>query len=82
MNDGHIVKFVVDDPSPHYVNISGGPTPYQFRVTEILLHFGSIDSLGSEHTIDGESFPAEVRTGDWQLIEVMLETTANEVSLL
>ena len=60
MNTGHDVKLVLDEPSPHYINISGGPYVYQYRVSEILIHFGSIDSLGSEHTIDGMSFPAEV----------------------
>ena len=60
MNTGHDVKFVLDEPSPHYINISGGPYVYQYRVSEILIHFGSLDSLGSEHTIDGRSYPAEV----------------------
>ena len=60
MNTGHDVKLVLDDPSPHAINISGGPLSYKYRVAEITFHFGSIDSIGSEHTIDGQSFPAEV----------------------
>ncbi len=61
MNTGHDVKIVLEqDNSPHFINISGGPLTYQYRVCEITFHFGSIDSLGSEHTIDGQSFPAEV----------------------
>ncbi len=62
MNTGHDVKLVLDDPSPHAINISGGPLSYKYRVAEITFHFGSIDSIGSEHTIDGQSFPAEVRS--------------------
>ena len=60
MNTGHDVKIVLDDMSPHIINISGGPLSYKYRVTEINFHWGSIDTLGSEHTIDGQSFPAEV----------------------
>ena len=67
MNTGHDVKIVLDDPSPHIINITGGPLSYKYRVSEISFHWGSIDTLGSEHTIDGQSFPAEVcRT--WRVI--------------
>ncbi|KAI0227719.1 Carbonic anhydrase-related protein 10 [Lamellibrachia satsuma] len=59
-NTGHDVKFLLDDPLSRAVNISGGPLSYDFRVSEISLHFGRADSLGSEHTIDGQAFPAEV----------------------
>jgi len=61
MNTGHDVRIVLDDPSPHLINISGGPLVYQYRICEIMFHFGSKDSVGSEHTIDGESFPAEIQ---------------------
>ena len=68
MNTGHDVKIVLDDPSPHIINITGGPLSYKYRVTEISFHWGSIDTLGSEHTIDSQSFPAEVcRT--WRVIQ-------------
>ena len=60
-NTGHDVKFLLDDPLSRPINISGGPMSYEFRITEINLHFGSTDSVGSEHTIDGQAFPAEVR---------------------
>ena len=61
MNTGRDLRVILDEPSlSHGVNITGGPLSYQYRITEILLHFGSISSLGSEHTIAGVSFPAEV----------------------
>jgi len=61
VNTGRDLRVILDEPSPsHGVNITGGPLSYQYRITEILLHFGSISSLGSEHTIAGLSFPAEV----------------------
>jgi len=61
LNTGRDLRVILDEPSlGHSVNITGGPLSYQYRITEILLHFGSISSLGSEHTIAGVSFPAEV----------------------
>lgn len=61
LNTGRDLRVILDEPSlGHSVNITGGPLSYQYRITEIILHFGSISSLGSEHTIAGVSFPAEV----------------------
>jgi len=60
INTGHDVRLIVDDPSLHYVNVSAGPLSYQYRVSELIVHFGVTDSTGSEHTINGMSFPAEV----------------------
>jgi len=61
LNTGRDLRVILDEPSlGHSVNITGGPLSYQYRITEILLHFGSISSMGSEHTIAGVSFPAEV----------------------
>ncbi|XP_031690075.1 carbonic anhydrase-related protein 10 isoform X2 [Oncorhynchus kisutch] len=44
----------------HLVNISGGPLGYSHRLEEIRLHFGSEDGQGSEHLLNGQSFPAEI----------------------
>lgn len=43
-----------------YVNISGGPLSYSYTFDSIHIHFGRDDKQGSEHFIDGVSFPAEV----------------------
>uniref|UniRef100_A0AAY4DSH6 Alpha-carbonic anhydrase domain-containing protein n=1 Tax=Denticeps clupeoides TaxID=299321 RepID=A0AAY4DSH6_9TELE len=45
----------------HLVNISGGPLSYSYRLEEIRLHFGSDDSQGSEHLLNGQPFPGEVQ---------------------
>lgn len=42
------------------VNITGGPLSYRYQFHEIHIHYGMRDDIGSEHTIDGYSFPAEV----------------------
>ncbi|XP_063327211.1 carbonic anhydrase-related protein 10-like isoform X2 [Pelmatolapia mariae] len=45
----------------HLVNISGGPLGYSYRLEEIRVHFGSEDSQGSEHLLNGQGFPGEVQ---------------------
>jgi len=66
MNTGHDIRLVLDESSStsssssQHVNISGGPLSYHYRVGELVVHFGSVDSRGSEHTIDARQFPAEV----------------------
>lgn len=45
----------------HLVNISGGPLGYSYRLEEVRVHFGSEDSQGSEHLLNGQGFPGEVR---------------------
>jgi len=62
MNTGHDIRLMLDESSgSQHVNITGGPLSYHYRVAELVLHFGSTDSRGSEHTIDELQFPAEVR---------------------
>ncbi|RWS31677.1 carbonic anhydrase-related protein 10-like protein [Leptotrombidium deliense] len=43
------------------MQIDGGPLSYSYRFESIHLHFGRSDTSGSEHTLNGVSFPAEVR---------------------
>lgn len=60
LNTGHEIKLVLDESGSHTVRIAQGPYTYAYLVREIILHFGSDDTLGSEHTIDEVAFPAEV----------------------
>ncbi|RWS10676.1 putative carbonic anhydrase-like protein 2, partial [Dinothrombium tinctorium] len=43
------------------MQISGGPLSYSYTFDSIQLHYGRTDSSGSEHTLDGISFPAELQ---------------------
>ncbi|XP_042235318.1 carbonic anhydrase 5A, mitochondrial-like, partial [Homarus americanus] len=43
------------------LNITGGPLSYRYRVGQVQLHFGSQDYMGSEHTVNGTAFPAEIQ---------------------
>lgn len=41
--------------------LSGGPLSYQYTLKEIVLHYGREEDRGSEHTISGHQFPAEIQ---------------------
>ncbi|XP_051912439.1 carbonic anhydrase-related protein 10 isoform X2 [Hippocampus zosterae] len=58
-NTGRHVSVRLD--KEHLVNISGGPMMYSHRLEEIRLHFGSEDSQGSEHLLNGQAFSGEVQ---------------------
>lgn len=60
-NTGHGVIFRAT-PSTHaeILNITGGPLSYNYRFSEIHIHFARSDEKGSEHHIAGYQFPAEV----------------------
>ncbi|KAJ8678779.1 hypothetical protein QAD02_014566, partial [Eretmocerus hayati] len=60
-NTGHSVVFTVDNDTRQPVNISGGPLSYRYQFHEIHLHYGLTDNVGSEHTVDGYNFPAEIQ---------------------
>lgn len=60
-NTGHSVVLTLDGGKTP-VNVTGGPLSYRYQLTEAHLRYGTVDLLGSEHTINGRAFPAEVRT--------------------
>ncbi|KAJ8930220.1 hypothetical protein NQ314_016998 [Rhamnusium bicolor] len=62
MNTGHSVIFTVDNDTRHHINVTGGPLSYKYQFQEIHIHYGLHDQFGSEHSINGYAFPAEVRT--------------------
>lgn len=41
--------------------IAGGPLSYRYRFHEMHIHYGLHDQFGSEHSVEGYTFPAEVR---------------------
>ena len=42
------------------VTINGGPLSYSYLFHSLHIHFGLVDSYGSEHLISGFQFPGEV----------------------
>lgn len=59
-NTGHSVMFYLENGTKNHINITGGPLSYKYQVYEIHIHYGQQDEMGSEHSINGYSFPAEV----------------------
>lgn len=59
-NTGQSLVFRVDKDTKQHVNISGGPLAYRYQFEEIYIHYGTENSQGSEHHIQGYSFPGEV----------------------
>ncbi|KAI2801050.1 Carbonic anhydrase- protein 10 [Blomia tropicalis] len=62
-NNGHSVTFHCHpnrtDTLP--ININGGPLSYSYTFHSLHIHFGRIDSHGSEHSISGFQFPGEIQ---------------------
>jgi len=42
------------------ITVTGGQLPGTYVLLGFHFHWGDIDSVGSEHTIDGKAYPLEV----------------------
>ncbi|XP_050415515.1 putative carbonic anhydrase-like protein 1 [Patella vulgata] len=60
-NTGYDITFRLNMTSHSHFSFTGGPLSYTYSIYEIKLHFGSMDQLGSEHTVGGRPFPAEIQ---------------------
>ncbi|KAL5011989.1 hypothetical protein ScPMuIL_010540 [Solemya velum] len=60
-NTGKDITFEIMDLSKRHFNLTGGPFSYKYRASRLKIHFGSMDYKGSEHTVDGKSFPGEIQ---------------------
>lgn len=60
-NTGNDVTLYVDDLLIPFLNVTAGPLQYTYHLHQMKLHFGQDDTRGSEHTINGLSFPAELQ---------------------
>ena len=47
---------------PYYYKVSGGNLPGTFTTVQFHLHWGSNNTKGAEHGMDGMFYPAEVST--------------------
>ena len=57
-NSGNSLKVSMDS---HIYNVSRGGLPGIYTTVQFHLHGGSNNNQGSEHTLTGNKFPAEVR---------------------
>uniref|UniRef100_A0A3P8X7V4 Carbonic anhydrase n=1 Tax=Esox lucius TaxID=8010 RepID=A0A3P8X7V4_ESOLU len=64
LNNGHSFQVVyVDDTDSS--TLTGGPVTGTYRLKQFHFHWGSTDDKGSEHTVDGKHFPAELHLVHW-----------------
>nr|XP_018911966.1 PREDICTED: carbonic anhydrase-related protein 10 [Bemisia tabaci] len=61
LNTGQSLVFRVDKDTKHHVNITGGPLAYRYQFEEFYIHYGTGNNHGSEHMIQGYSFPGEIQ---------------------
>jgi len=60
-NNGHTAQVDVIETLAGDVGVlSGGPLGSDYQVLQLHFHWGSDDNQGSEHTLDGQSFPMEM----------------------
>jgi len=69
-NTGHSVMFYLENGTKNHINITGGPLSYKYQIYEIHIHYGQQDEMGSEHSINGYSFPAEVFIFEWRVKKI------------
>ncbi|XP_069477396.1 carbonic anhydrase 3-like isoform X2 [Ambystoma mexicanum] len=63
-NNGRTFNLEFDDYRDKSV-LSGGPLPGIYRLKQMHIHWGSSDDHGSEHTVDGVPFAAELHLCHW-----------------
>ena len=60
-NNGHTAQLDVIETLPGDVGVlTGGPLDSPYQVLQLHFHWGADDNQGSEHTLDGQSFPMEL----------------------
>jgi len=59
---GHLLTFTVKvNIVNESIGIRAGGLPSTYTLKQFHFHWGSIESVGSEHRIDGHAYPIEVR---------------------
>lgn len=65
-NTGHGWKLNIPDEVARKCPVSGGPLGSdEYRLLQVHSHWGKDSSCGSEHTLDGRSFPCEIHLVHW-----------------
>ncbi|XP_013371724.1 PREDICTED: carbonic anhydrase 7 isoform X3 [Chinchilla lanigera] len=63
-NNGHSVQVDFNDSDDRTV-VTGGPLEGPYRLKQFHFHWGKKHEVGSEHTVDGKSFPSEMHLVHW-----------------
>ncbi|XP_063974639.1 carbonic anhydrase 2-like [Diachasmimorpha longicaudata] len=65
-NNGHTLTLSAFWPPNAIPYIIGGPLHSEYIFTQLHFHWGEDNSVGSEHTADGSSFPLEMHMVHWK----------------
>ncbi|NWT50118.1 CAH2 anhydrase, partial [Erythrocercus mccallii] len=66
VNNGHSFNVEFDDSSDKSV-LQGGALDGVYRLVQFHIHWGSCDGQGSEHTVDGVKYDAELHIVHWNV---------------
>ncbi|XP_046839912.1 carbonic anhydrase 2-like [Xenia sp. Carnegie-2017] len=58
-NNGHTIMFAPGDDENAFV-VRGGPVTHTYKLAQFHFHWGVHDDVGSEHTVDGKPYAAEL----------------------
>ncbi|XP_043563439.1 carbonic anhydrase 7 [Chiloscyllium plagiosum] len=75
-NNGHSVMVEFEDCDDKTV-VSDGPLENPYKLKQFHFHWGRRGSQGSEHTVDGKSYPGEV-IKPWDVPQAKLKRTSRE----
>uniref|UniRef100_F7BGW4 Carbonic anhydrase n=1 Tax=Ornithorhynchus anatinus TaxID=9258 RepID=F7BGW4_ORNAN len=64
VNNGHAFNVEFEDSADRSV-LKGGPLSGTYRLIQFHFHWGSCDDKGSEHTVDGVKYAAELHLVHW-----------------
>ncbi|KAK3551438.1 hypothetical protein QTP70_017316, partial [Hemibagrus guttatus] len=64
INNGHSVQVTFADDEDKST-LTAGPVIGTYRLKQFHFHWGSRDDKGSEHTVDGKLYPAELHLVHW-----------------
>ncbi|XP_061429328.1 carbonic anhydrase-like [Lethenteron reissneri] len=67
-NSGHSFSVDYNDSGDSSV-LSGGPLANPYKLKQFHFHWGTSDAKGSEHTVDGKSYSAELHLVHWNAVK-------------
>ncbi|XP_036448508.1 carbonic anhydrase 2-like [Colossoma macropomum] len=77
LNNGHSVQVTFADDTDSS-SLTGGPISGTYRLKQFHFHWGSSDDKGSEHTIDGKTYSAELHLVHWNTAYSSFGDAVNE----
>lgn len=77
-NNGHSAKLSVEPKIGDEAVISNGGLPHRYQCAQLHFHWGSEDTKGSEHLVDGTGFPMEMHFVHFKAIHPNIKDALKE----